>query len=82
MDAAMLCQHCLRLEKELADCRILAKAVEYELEAEINENSQLKTWVEILSNVSQGPSTATAQQRMQETLEHVSAQMLHDKGAS
>jgi len=30
---AKICRRCLALEKELAECRVLAKAVECELEA-------------------------------------------------
>ena len=75
MDSAKICRRCLALEKELAECRVLAKAVECELEAEIKENSQLQTQVgEIQQGVDpQGPSAGTGQQR---------TQMLNEKGVS
>jgi len=72
MDPAKLCRRCLGLEKELAECRILAKAVECELEAEIQENTQLQTQVgELRQGVDpQGPSAGTGQRRMlQETVQ-------------
>src|SRR5882672_10567175 len=94
MDPAKLCRQCLGLEKELAECHILAKVVECELEAEIQENIQLQTHVgELRQRVDpQGPSAGTGQQRMlQETVQlylmgstswDVLTQMLNEKGVS
>jgi len=45
MDPAKLCRRCLGLEKELAECHVLAKVVECKLEAEIQENAQFQTQV-------------------------------------
>ena len=75
MDPAKICQWCLALKKELAECHVLAKVVEWELEAEIKENSQLQTQVgEMWQGVDpQGPSAGTGQQRIQ---------MLNEKGVS
>jgi len=72
MDPAKLCWQCLGLEKELAKCRVLAKAVECKLEVEIQENTQLQTQVgELWQGVDpQGPSAGTGQWRMlQETVQ-------------
>ena len=75
MDPAKICQQCLALKKKLAECHILAKVVECELEAKINENTQLQTQVgEIQQGVDpQGPSAGTGKP---------STQMLNEKGVS